>query len=122
MMDINGASVAPIDPSRLPYNPVGFPVPLTAFVVAVIVALVATANHVFLAMSKSLTIALILPLALICVAYFLFVAVRAGVHAALRMDAHDAAIDEQVMAYVASVSRGHLSPERVAKITQGAPE
>lgn len=126
MMTIEGSEVEPIDPSRLPYNRIDGPLPrflMGAIFFYTIAALLAKgAFALFLADTLFLSTflswkAVFLPAGILAVLWAIYVAIRNAVHAALRLDAYDAALDEQVEAQHSQVRRGYLSPERAAQVS-----
>lgn len=121
MINLDGYPVAPTDPSRLPYNAVGFPVPLLVSVIAAVTAAVAALLHVFTGFSTLALGILAFPFVMICIGGFFFLIIRRAVHAGLRMNDHDLYLDNSIEAEANTIQRGRLSPERVAAVSQGRP-
>lgn len=116
MMNINGSPVEPLDPSRMDYNAVGFPLSPALRGGFILIALGGVIASFFVTLPKPLAFFLFAPVVVAVVSGWLFAIVRSAVHAALRMDAHDSYLDEVVEESHADARAGYLSPERAAQI------
>lgn len=114
----NGSPAEPLDPSRLPYNAIGFPVPPIVTIGTGLLAFGAITASFFTKLPTLVAVGFIAPFVIVCLAALLYSVVQAAVHAGVRLADHDSYLDEQVIASDTEVRAGYLSPERAAQVAR----
>lgn len=118
MMNFNGASTAPLDPSQLPYATCGGAGPRWLIPIAIAASVLMEVFNLTDFTSIPLAFVLAPPL-LLALHVLLFTSIRNAVFIALSSHTHNVRLDAAVEISRLQNQRGQLSPERVAAVTQG---